>query len=59
MTTLAFSNIQKNSRVDAPAVVGIELKSEANFSPLIERMKAKGFYGDYLNEKADLFQFLV
>jgi threonine dehydratase len=39
--------------------VGIELKSETDFSPLSERMKAKGFYGDYLNEKQDLFQYLV
>ena len=60
MMTLLFSNIQKkNNRVNAPAVVGIEIKSEADFSPLIERMKAKGFYGDYLNEKPDLFQYLV
>ena len=54
-----FEYSQKNNRVNAPAVVGIELRSEADFSPLIERMKAKGFYGDYLNEKPDLFQYLV
>ena len=54
-----FEYSKKNNRVNAPAVVGIELKSEADFSPLIERMKAKGFYGDYLNEKPDLFQYLV
>ena len=54
-----FEYSKKNNRVNAPAVVGIELRSEADFSPLIERMKAKGFYGDYLNEKPDLFQYLV
>ena len=54
-----FEYSKKNSRVHAPAIVGIELKSEADFSPLLERMKAKGFYGDYLNEKPDLFQYLV
>ncbi len=54
-----FEYSKKTSRVNAPAVVGIELKNEADFFPLLERMKAKGFYGDYLNEKPDLFQYLV
>ena len=54
-----FEYSKKTSRVNAPAVVGIELKKEADFAPLLERMKSKGFYGDYLNEKPDLFQYLV
>ena len=54
-----FEYSKKNSRENAPAVVGIQLKSAADFSPLLNRMKASGFYGDYLNEKPDLFQYLI
>ncbi|RAV29268.1 threonine ammonia-lyase IlvA [Sinomicrobium soli] len=54
-----FQYTKKHSRENAPAVVGIELKSEADLEPLIERMKEHHFYGDYLNNKPDLFQFLV
>lgn len=54
-----FEYAKKNNRVNAPAVVGIALENEKDFEPLMARMKAKGFYGDYLNEKPDLFQYLV
>jgi len=54
-----FEYSKKSSRENAPAVVGIELKSSDDLEPLIERMKAKHFYGDYLNDKPDLFQYLV
>lgn len=54
-----FEYSKKNNRENAPAVVGIQLKSAADFLPLLERMKAHGFYGDYLNEKPDLFQYLI
>jgi threonine dehydratase len=40
-------------------VVGLELKSSIDLEPLIIRMKEKNFYGDYLNDKPDLLQFLV
>ena len=54
-----FEYAKKNSRVDAPAVVGIQLKNAADFEPLVARMKGHGFFGDYLNEKPDLFQYLI
>tara|TARA_R110002073_G_scaffold40547_5_gene115228 strand:- start:370255 stop:371517 length:1263 start_codon:yes stop_codon:yes gene_type:complete len=54
-----FEFSKKSSRENAPAVVGIELKSKADFEPLVQRMKAHNFFGDYLNNKPDLFQFLV
>ena len=54
-----FEYSKKNSRVNAPAVVGIELRSSEDFLPLIQRMKAHGFYGDYLNDKPELFQYLT
>ncbi len=54
-----FEYSKKSSKENAPAIVGIELKSPADLQPLIERMKANNFYGDYLNDKPDLFQYLI
>jgi threonine dehydratase len=54
-----FEYTKKSSREQGPAVVGIELKNQADFDPLVARMKANNFFGDYLNDKPDLFQFLV
>lgn len=54
-----FEYTKKSSRENAPAVVGIELKSPDDLQPLIDRMKANNFFGDYLNDKPDLFQYLV
>ena len=54
-----FEYSKKNNRSNGPAVVGIELKNPDDFNPLVERMKLKGFYGDYINNKPDLFQFLI
>ena len=54
-----FEYSKKSSKENAPAIVGIELKSPADLVPLVQRMKANNFYGDYLNDKPDLFQYLV
>jgi threonine dehydratase len=54
-----FEYSKKSSRENAPAVVGIELKSPDDLQPLIDRMKANNFFGDYLNDKPHLFQYLV
>ena len=54
-----FEYSKKQSRENAPAVVGIELGSSSELDALVERMKAFKFYGEYLNDKPDLFQFLV
>ncbi len=54
-----FEYTKKNNRETGSAVVGIELKSPKDLAPLIQRMKDNNFYGDYLNDKEDLFQFLV
>ena len=54
-----FEYSKKNNRSNGPAVVGIELKNQDDFNPLVKRMKSKGFYGDYINNKPDLFQFLI
>ena len=54
-----FEYTKKSSRENAPAVVGVELKSKEDLEPLMARMKERNFFGDYLNNKPDLFQFLV
>ncbi|CAM4377347.1 threonine ammonia-lyase IlvA [Zobellia roscoffensis] len=54
-----FEYSKKSSRENAPAIVGIELKSPEDLQPLVQRMKSNNFYGDYLNDKPDLFQYLV
>lgn len=54
-----FEYHKKSSKENGPAVVGIELKDRAHLQPLIRRMKARNFFGDYLNDKPDLFAFLV
>lgn len=54
-----FQYAKKTNRENGSAVVGIELKSSSDLEPLIAKMKNHNFYGDYLNNKPDLFQFLV
>ena len=54
-----FEYTKKSNRENGSAVVGIELKSKNDLEPLIAKMKALNFYGDYLNNTPDLFRFLV
>ena len=54
-----FEYSKKSSRERGPAVIGIELKSPADFAPLLQRMDDSGIVYEYLNEREDLFQFLV
>lgn len=54
-----FEYAKKNSRDRSSAVVGIELKSRSDFDPLLQRMKELGFFGEYLNDSPQLFQFLI
>ena len=54
-----FEYTKKANRENDVAVVGLELKSPNDLEPLITKMKLHNFYGDYLNDKPDLFQFLV
>ena len=54
-----FEYTKKSSRENAPAVVGIELKAPQDLEPLVQRMKENHFFGDYLNDKPDLFQYFV
>lgn len=54
-----FEYTKKSNRDNGIAVVGVELKSSTDLKPLITKMKLYNFYGDYINDKPDLFQFLV
>ena len=54
-----FEYTKKHNRNMGPAVVGVELENSSTLDALQQRMKDKGFFGEYLNDKPDLFQFLV
>lgn len=54
-----FEYTKKTNRENGAAVVGVQLKSAADLEPLIAKMKTNNFFGDYLNNKPELFQFLV
>ena len=54
-----FQYTKKTNRENGYAVVGVQLKSPDDLEPLIKNMKARNFFGDYINNKPDLFQFLV
>jgi len=54
-----FQYQKKTNRERGPAIVGLELQRAEDFEPLVARMQAQGFVYEYLNEKPDLFQFLI
>ncbi len=54
-----FEYSKKTSREQGPAIVGIEIKAPEDLEPLVDRMHVRHFFGEYLNDKPDLFQFLV
>ncbi len=54
-----FEYTKKVNRENDVAVVGLQIKKPEDLAPLIAKMKARNFFGDYLNDKPDLFQFLV
>ena len=54
-----FQYSKKTNREKGPAVIGIEVQKKEDYMGLIQRMEENGFIYEYLNEKPDLFQFLV
>lgn len=54
-----FEYTKKSSKENGPALVGIELKSPADYEPLIARMREKGISFMTLKEHPELFQLLV
>ncbi|MFC0875850.1 threonine ammonia-lyase [Saccharicrinis sp. FJH2] len=54
-----FEYSKKNNREKGPAFVGIELTDKNDFNALIKRMSDNGFVYEYINEKPDLFHYLI
>lgn len=54
-----FQFSKKNNRENGPAVVGIELKDQADFKKIKEKLNTRGFNYQYLNEHDDLFTHLI
>jgi threonine dehydratase len=54
-----FEYSKKNNREQGPAIVGIELQSKDDFEPLYKRLQESNMLEEYLNDKPDLFQFLI
>lgn len=53
-----FEFNKKGNKNFASAIIGLELKHSSDFDPLLNRMKKHGFFGEYINNKADLFSFI-
>lgn len=54
-----FEYVKKTSRENGPALVGIELKEKNEFELLLERMNQSKIIYEYINDRQDLFGFLV
>jgi len=54
-----FEYSKKHNRNSGPAVVGLELENPNDIDDLIQKMKTKNFFGEYLNDNPDLFQILI
>ncbi len=54
-----FEYSKKNYREKGPALVGIELEQAADFELLIERMNQKNIKYEYVNNRQDLFHYLI
>ena len=54
-----FEYSKKNNREKGPALVGIEIQKPENLQPLLDRMQERKFAFEYLNEKSDLFHYLI
>ncbi|KYG82991.1 threonine dehydratase [Roseivirga seohaensis] len=54
-----FEYTKKTAREKGPALIGIEHQQKADFDGLMQRMKEKDLNFEYLNEKPDLFGFIV
>lgn len=54
-----FEYSKKHNRNSGPAIVGLEISNPRDLDGLILKMKTKNFFGEYLNDKPDLFQVLI
>lgn len=54
-----FEYTKKNNREKGPAMVGIELQSADDYDGLVKRLEEHHIAFEVLNEKLDLFHFLI
>ena len=54
-----FEYTKKTSKGRGPALIGIELQKKEDYTSLVERMKAHSFEYVNVNEKPNLFRFLI
>ncbi|MCI4670977.1 MAG: threonine ammonia-lyase IlvA [Bacteroidia bacterium] len=54
-----FEYKKKHNRNEGPAVVGLELARPEDLPLLVRRMKELNFFGEYLNDKPDFFQYIL
>lgn len=54
-----FEYSKKHNREKGPALIGIELQKKESFTKLIQNFKNKRFGYEYINDKPNLFQYLV
>lgn len=54
-----FEYSKKHNRNSGPAIVGLELPNPNDLEGLIQKLKTKKIFGEYLNDKPDLFQVLI
>jgi threonine dehydratase len=54
-----FEFIQKNNKESGPALIGIELKSKADYRSLISRMQEHRLNFTEINQNENLFEYLV
>lgn len=54
-----FEYSKKHNREKGPALIGIELSNKNNFNQLIRNLEERGFEYEYINNKPNLFQYLV
>lgn len=54
-----FEYSKKTARERGPAMVGLEIAQPEDFDGLVERMKLAGFSYTYINDKPELFAYLI
>jgi len=54
-----FEYAKKHNRTKGPALIGIEVKKKDDYKALIENLDRLGFDYEYINDKPQLFQYLI
>ena len=54
-----FEYAKKHNRTKGPALIGIEVQQKENYKALVENLNRLGFEYEYINDKPQLFQYLI